>query len=111
MMTEKLVNRGYKLWEKGDKKRVYINDISKYFETEECEKQYNRRVFIVNGISSENINASAQREVEHLVSSIIQVNLYYDCKDGSFHFSGLNSITAKKIVNSAINKLKEELEG
>lgn len=111
MMEEKLVEMGYKTWEKGDMKRIYINDFREYFEVEECEKQMNRKVFIVNGISAEQASTNVQREVASLVSSSLPVKVYYDCKDDSFHFSGLNSTTAKKIVNSAINKLKEELEG
>ena len=110
MMTEKLLGMGYKVWEKEDMKRIYINDICKYFETEECEKQGNRRVFIVNGFSAEQANASVQREVASLVSSSLPVKVYYDCKDNSFYFSGLNCALAKNIVRSAIDKLKEEVE-
>ena len=34
-MEEKLLRLGYKVWEKGDMKRIYIDDFQKYFEVEE----------------------------------------------------------------------------
>ena len=34
-MGEKLLRLGYKVWEKGDMKRIYINDFQKYLEVEE----------------------------------------------------------------------------
>lgn len=108
-MEEKLINMGYKIWEAGDKKRIYINDFRKYFEIKELPKQMGRRVYEVNGISTEKSNSYEQREVAELVDHL-PVKLYYNCNDDSFYFQNTNYSMAKKIMNTAIEKIRQEAD-
>lgn len=75
-IEEKLVEAGYKIWEKGEMKRVYINDIATL-----CEKY---------GIltNAKRINKT--------------VKMYYDCKTDTFNYSATNSYesTIKELIAS-----------
>lgn len=72
-VKEYLINKGLKVWEKGNNERIYINDLE------------------IVGISEVTINPKAYRKV----------SCYYDCKTDEFVFSGLTSSrkeTANKLV-------------
>lgn len=75
-ITEKLVNKGYSIWKKGTKKRVYINDISQLAEK----------------FGVEMINPIGYRKV----------NAYYDCTNDTFYFNCSNGrkATVNKILNA-----------
>lgn len=60
-MEEKLIRLGYKVWEKGDMKRIYINDFQKYLEVEEPIRQQQWDV-------EESLMASAQMNIKALRS-------------------------------------------
>lgn len=56
-MEEKLIRLGYKVWEKGDMKRIYINDFQKYLEVEETNTPAAMgRGRIINGICTDEYN-------------------------------------------------------
>ena len=67
-MEEKLIRLGYKVWEKGDMKRIYINDFQKYLEVEETNTPAavgSGR--IVNGICTDECNAPTRRQALSLI--------------------------------------------
>lgn len=67
-MEEKLIRLGYKVWEKGDMKRIYINDFQKYLEVEETNTPAAMGSGrIVNGICTDECNAPTRRQVLSLI--------------------------------------------
>lgn len=80
-MEEKLLRLGYKVWEKGDMKRIYINDFQKYLEVEETNTPAAMgRGRIINGICTDEYKSFAQRQALSLVDWGFGAKLYYDCK-------------------------------
>lgn len=80
-MEEKLIHLGYKVWEKGDMKRIYINDFQKYLEVEETNTPAAMgRGRIINGICTDEYKSFAQRQALNLVDWGFGAKLYYDCK-------------------------------
>lgn len=109
-MQKKLENMGYKVWEKGDKKRIYINDYDKYMDVQKIEGGMGRGR-IVNGISTENMNSITQKKVIHFIedSKFNGFKIYYDLNDKSFHSSSTKgSPVIADIVKTIVDKIKKK---
>lgn len=104
-MEEKLVENGYKVWEKYGKKRIYINDFEKYMDVQVIEGGMGRGR-IVNGISTEKCNAHLQRNVLSLIDGTNGMKFFYDCIDNEFHWSNTSYKTIEAIMKSIASKLR-----
>lgn len=106
-MEEKLLRLGYKVWEKGDMKRIYINDFQKYLEVEETNTPAAMGTGrIVNGICTDKCNAATRRQVLHLIDWGFGVKLYYDCKKEKWFCKNPDSDLLTKILWTVTDKIK-----
>lgn len=77
-VSEKLTSKGYKVWEKGTHKRIYINNI----------------VELAEKFGIELINPSGYRKV----------SVYYDCKNDTFYYNCSNG--RKATVNTILSAIR-----
>jgi len=73
-----LISKGFKIWEKGGMKRIYINDLA------------------VLGIEEITSNPKSLRDV----------TFYYDCISDEFRFSTTSS--KEKVMRELVNKIRED---
>lgn len=105
-MEEKLIRLGYKVWEKGDMKRIYINDFQKYLEVEETNTPAAMgRGRIINGICTDEYKSFAQRQALNLVDWGFGAKLYYDCKKEDWFCKNPGGSLIKKILWTVVDKL------
>ena len=105
-MEEKLIRLGYKVWEKGDMKRIYINDFQKYLEVEETNTPAAMgRGRIINGICTDEYKSFAQRQALNLVDWGFGAKLYYDCKKEDWGCKNPGSNLIKKILWTVVDKI------
>ena len=106
-MEEKLIRLGYKVWEKGDMKRIYINDFQKYLEVEETNTPAAMgRGRIINGICTDEYKSFAQRQALSLVDWGFGAKLYYDCKKEDWLCKNPGGSLIKKILWTVADKLE-----
>ena len=106
-MEEKLIRLGYKVWEKGDMKRIYINDFQKYLEVEETNTPAAMgRGRIINGICTDEYKSFAQRQALNLVDWGFGAKLYYDCKKEDWFCKNPGGSFIKKILWTVADKLE-----
>ena len=74
-----LLNNGLKKWEKGDKRRIYINDLSV--------------------VKSDKYTPNPK--------SLRKVTMYYDINADKFFYSGVTS-SNEDVVNNIINGIRED---
>ena len=99
-MIETLKGMGAKVWESGNMKRLYLNGAAKVLIGFEYEtyKTGNISSATLNGESISNSTAKT------MAATIENAKIYYDFKDGAFHFKtgyGINSDYAKDIIAAA----------
>ena len=95
-LDKKLIALGGKLWEKGDKKRIYLNSnvlISVYFSYISFYKS--GYVSYCQGFSNNVANS--------IVSTIQAATMYYDLNDNTFKFTSSNS----DLMNEIVSKIRK----
>lgn len=106
-MEEKLLRLGYKVWEKGDMKRIYINDFRKYLEVEETNTPAAMGSGrIVNGICTDECNAPTRRQVLSLIDWGFGAKLYYDCKKEDWRCKNPGNNLIKKILWTVVDRIE-----
>ncbi len=107
-MEEKLLKLGYKIWEKGEYKRIYINDVVKYCEVIEKEEDSGQFYDVfVNGINTLSYSISSRKELKKFLNGDYSyMKLYYDCKKDVFISVEVRNPLCKEVFNTVVNKLK-----
>lgn len=106
-MEEKLLRLGYKVWEKGDMKRIYIDDFQKYLEVKETNTPETMgRGRIINGICTDEYKSFAQRQALSLVDWGFGAKLYYDCKKEDWFCKNPGGSLIKKILWTVADKIE-----
>lgn len=99
-MEQKLISKGYKVWEANGKKRIYINNIDKFIDLQSDDK-----TCIINGMNYSGANLWKQRRID----SKLQGNkVYYDCVEKEFHYTTQNEFE-QDIMQNIVDKIKKFL--
>jgi len=93
-----LVNNGGKVWNCGDKERVYINT------NNFCTVDFDGKV-VVNGIDFSHCNLYIIRNIKAIANGSSFCKFYFDVKDNSFNFSA-GSEPEKKLLNNICDTIR-----
>ena len=114
-MEARLLEKGYKIWERTDcnekhYKRIYINDFSKYLDIED--KGIDKsgvKYLVVNGIDFSGLKRQAKKTIVNQIKNN-GFKVWYNCETEKFSFESTDYEISDEIVRSGIDNLKKELE-
>lgn len=104
-IQNKLESMGYKIWEKGDKKRIYINDLQSFVDVKQIDKGDHHET-VVNGINTYNYHRSSRKRLEAMLNGSASEKLYYDVKDKKFSWSSDGTKLKDDVIESIIKKVR-----
>lgn len=102
-MEEKLLNLGYKVWEKNGMRRIYV-DYHKYLEVEVIDGGMGRGR-IINGFNTTEYAASSQKQALELIGGGYGTKLYYDCKELKWVKQTTGAPLMGRILDTVIEKI------
>jgi hypothetical protein len=114
-MEARLLEMGYKIWERTDcngkhYKRIYINDFSKYLDIED--KGIDKsgvQYLVVDGIDFSGLKRQAKKTIVNQIKNN-GFKVWYNCETEKFSFESTDYEISDEIVRSGIDNLKKELE-
>lgn len=101
--VEQLEQVGGKLWEKGNMRRVYFNNLAEWYGL--TTKHYNTGNISYAEVDGERISNSSARELSYNLS---WGKVWYDFTDGKFHYKGMSEKMATKIIDRITEKIQAE---
>lgn len=107
MEIQQLVAVGGKLWEKGDMRRVYFNNLAEWYGLD-C-SYYNSGNISSAQLDGERISNSHARE---LSARLDMGKFWYDANEGAFYGRGLNAHDLNKIagrIRTRVSALSEQI--
>lgn len=114
-MENKLLEMGYKIWERTDKngkkhKRIYINDFNKYLNIED--KGIDKggiQYLVVNDIDFSSLKRQARKTIVNQIKNN-GFTVWYNCETGKFSFESSDYKITDEIIRSGIKNIRKELE-
>nr|DAE10144.1 MAG TPA: hypothetical protein [Siphoviridae sp. ctGuJ10] len=110
-LEEQLLAQGYKIWQNGSFKRIYINDFKKFLDIKDKGKSDTTRnkIYEINGISTEFLETYNQKLINEFITN--KITIFYDCINEEFCYKQekYNREIINTIYASGIEKLKEAL--